>query len=555
MSNYLSRLAARNLGIADVVYPRVRTFFEPATHTDRAYDGGSLFEQYSVSEKQEVKFESGKKELYDENYIESEQASSLSSDGSSRLSQMEKASEETDGTIVRDRINSESSLSKDPAAESSSDQSPISVRNPGKSSKPFSLGNSNQISTDQVKQASRRIEPPEGTILSEGIARKAMDLNSSPLESESNQKSLDLGGNKQPLHSDISKPDLPGARSEAHYMAHWGVADAQSERQNLIESFVAPPKRLNRERIEPNGRTNYPMNKSLKNDVYHPNPSKTELEAISTKPDGIQQQILPEQQNRTEEENSANKIKIKPNYASLVNTDDILWLDDDRSKRAVSDQLPFPFELRPENVDAEESGRKSSHSPKSLSKATTGRAVQSDSILDGKLERKRFKATRADNARREPPGSFEKADPTRVDREIINKQLKGVHPSSSKPLGKSSPSRDQSSDSSASSDRIIGLGISGIGSPDSSSQDLKNTNISRIGSVIARSIAPLELPIGNSLQQSTKTQSTIRVTIGRVEVRATEPRPAPSAPLRRALPLTNRLSLDEYLKQRSTGQL
>jgi hypothetical protein len=45
------------------------------------------------------------------------------------------------------------------------------------------------------------------------------------------------------------------------------------------------------------------------------------------------------------------------------------------------------------------------------------------------------------------------------------------------------------------------------------------------------------------------------VTIGRVEVRATEPRPAPSAPLRRALPLTNRLSLDEYLKQRSTGQL
>ena len=537
MSDYLSRLAARSLNIAEVIYPRVRTFFEPAAWTETAHDVGSLSEQYSLSEKQEVAYKSGKKELYDERNNKSEQAVSFSSDSPSRRSQLEKTGENTEDTIARHRIDLESSLSKGSAALSTSNRSPIqgqsrqdigdistpiyresylNVRNSDRLSRPISIRNFRNISTHQGKRASGQIEPPEGKILSEGISGKAMNLNSAPLGSESNQRSLDLGGSQQPLHSDIPKPDLPAARSKADDMVHWGVADAQPELQNLIESFVVPQKRENRERIEPNGRTNYPMNKSLKTDVYPQNPSEMELEAISTRPDGIQQQSLPEQLNRIEEENSAKKIKSIPNYASLANTGDILWLAEDSSKRAVSDQSPFSSELRPENVDAEESGRRTSHGPKSISKVTTGRAVQSDSILDGKLEGKRFKATSADNARQEPPRSFEKASPARVDQEIINRQLKGVNPSSRKPPGKSSPSRDQ----------------------------------------IARSeVAPLAQIIEQSPLQSAKTQSTIRVTIGRVEVRATEPRPASSAPPRRAPPLTHRLSLDEYLKQRSTGQL
>jgi len=114
-------------------------------------------------------------------------------------------------------------------------------------------------------------------------------------------------------------------------------------------------------------------------------------------------------------------------------------------------------------------------------------------------------------------------------------------------------SRDPSApDFSSRNNGMIGVKKS---SPDSISRDLQRANIFRIGSMTAQSEASLiESQERQFPPQSNGARSTIRVTIGRIEVRAEKPHHVPSAPLISAPP-SMRLSLDEYLKKRSTGQL
>ena len=60
MTDFLRRLAAKSLSIEKVVAPRVPAFFETAAFAGGATDGGTSIEPESLSNKQEVLFESGR---------------------------------------------------------------------------------------------------------------------------------------------------------------------------------------------------------------------------------------------------------------------------------------------------------------------------------------------------------------------------------------------------------------------------------------------------------------------------------------------------------------
>jgi len=76
-----------------------------------------------------------------------------------------------------------------------------------------------------------------------------------------------------------------------------------------------------------------------------------------------------------------------------------------------------------------------------------------------------------------------------------------------------------------------------------------------MASTIARPFAPRSSEsVKGTSPKSKETPTSVVVKIGRLEVRAAETRPPPPKPQRKAVPPAQKLSLDEYLKQRNRGR-
>jgi hypothetical protein len=479
MTDYLRHLAARNLNLEKGVAPRVPAFFEPAAYAGGDYNTGSYLEQDSISDKQEVFFESKRKRLHDE--IEKPRyGSSIKWSHLGPSISRDASIEASDQSLISGKLEGGRIGGLFPPIQA---EPHISPRNAGQRSRSSGTRNSKYILTKQ--------------------------------------RAHDLGKNQMADHFHMHKPDLPGARREPHNRVRWVATYAQQQHQDSVEISDHPEKRPNQARA---GRYDEPEARRTvvpKFDIYQLEMPEKGPTTISSQRDGFQSEGQPEQKNQN---NPGYVKKSKKSHPLLSNMVDIP-VAQDPSKRAVLDQsLPFR-ELTAENADSGMGSEKTPGLRESLFGITRVKAISSGSVIDGKSQGDHFNVRKTN-------------DTPNQDK---NLQVRG-HPSDS-----SSP------DSSSRNDGMVRIKKS---APDSISRDLEKANIFRIGSMIAQSEPSLkERQERQFPPQSNGAGSNIRVTIGRIDVRAERPHHAPSA-----LPIykpatASRLSLDEYLKKRSTGQI
>lgn len=502
MTDYLRHLASKTLNIEKAIAPRVPAFFEPAAFTGSAYNGGSYLESGSLSEKQEALFKSKKERLHDE-------------------TEYNRAGKPMDGMSLERNYLGPSSIG---ASAKASDQSLISgqfegggmssslspvyaephirFRNVSQLPKSFGFRNSKYISTNKKQIAPRKIEPQKSDLFSGGSAKKAEDPNSDPFESDLKNRSFDLGESELDFQCYMHKPDLPGRGPETHHRVRWGTGTHQQKQ----DSSQMP-----------------------KSDVHQLDLPEKKHKRVSSKTDGFQSDGWQVEQKQNKRIYPGNFTSSKKSHSSFANMIDLRPARAP-SKRAVWDQSQS---RSLEDADLEIGIRKPPILRESLLGVMVDKAARSGSILQEASRRS------------------QKVISSQMDSNTINEQLMGVLPSQETTGQKKGHSRDLSSPNSSPHND----GITEVKIRDLNRRGLEKASIARFGSMITQSEETLlKPPERQFLPHSNGAKSTIHVTIGRIELKAERPHHMPSAPIVSS-PSSTRLSLDEYLKQRSTGQL
>lgn len=543
MTDFLRRLAAKSLSIEKVVAPRVPAFFETAAFAGGATDGGTSIEPESLSNKQEVLFESGRIRHHNETEYDTFEA--------------------TLDDIPLERNNPEASSGSDPTKASGQFQnsSPLDVGRisgflPPVYAEPhirlgtivhlprsFSARSAKYISKDKREKAPGKVESQERDLLSDGSVAKKEYSNSYPFEWDLKNISFNLDESKMVLEPHKGKSDLSDRGRASHHRVLW-VSDAHPPEQNSA--------------------------KKPESDISQLDLNEKKRNVSSSMVDGFQSDGRPveHKQNKIEDPLKLRRSKIGHSpFESIIDS----RLAREPSKRAMLDQKPSISELWPEISELDDADLKRGTGNglihrESLSGAMAVKAARSGSIPHGKIEASdfkkinaiksrshRFNASKAIDVPQDASRSSEKVISPPMNPNPIKKQLMGVLLSQGMAGEKKGHLKDLSSSNSSSlGDGTIGAKISDMNLV---GRHLEKANSVRIRSMNAVSGAILpEKPERQSLPQSNGANSTIQVTIGRIEVRAERPHQASPAPIVSSHPST-KLSLDNYLKQRSTGQL
>jgi len=147
------------------------------------------------------------------------------------------------------------------------------------------------------------------------------------------------------------------------------------------------------------------------------------------------------------------------------------------------------------------------------------------------------------------PLSAVKADLGKTSRPPTSQTRAEAHPSSRNTQLRSGPERNRSPN----------IGIDGenktVSSRGLTEKELLPAHSSRASLIAQPETTRFVVPTKQTTSQPKETKPTIQVKIGRVEVRAAAPAAPTSPPPQSATPSAQKLSLDEYLKQRNGGRL
>lgn len=533
MTGYLLHLAAKNLNLEAEVAPRVPALFEPSYFVESA---GFSPRWDSVPDEQEA--------------MPNKQVSS-SGDVSNGASDLSFISGQLDDALRS------SSMQLTPAKPNMSSKDNVL------STEPFGVRNSRYIFKNSGYRDLRRIEPGSINLPSSGIAGRTPGLYPPRLEylaqfdSEFKQRKFDLDCMKVPFAVYMHKSDVPEAKREPYRRVRWRAAHAHEQHPNSVEisGYL-------KERSTPSRVGRYDRMASSGIDAPESNFSQLEMQeevqgTISFKRNGNRSQDQPQQKNHNKKEDSGYAEMEKIIHISHTNALDLSSAQNSSKGIVLNQSLPS-CDLSPGISDLETGREKNTRLRKILFGMAKGKDVTSGSVFSGRLNGSHFKLRKANGIDQKKLRSIEKT----ISADAVMPLNTAKEPFAADPSER--PFLDQPQLLSELRPGIADLAMD------------RNK-----GSYLVNAISIGSMPGGRSWgeqfkvkiavdnhQEATRSsdksvskrsdpngKSSIQVNIGRIVVRAEKPHHVPSAPPVCKPAPVSRLSLDEYLKQRSTGQI
>lgn len=536
MNGYILHLAAKNLNSEAEVSPRVPAFFEPSEYAGSAYCSVFSLHQDSVPDEQKV------------------MGTNLA------LSSGDVSNAASDQTFI-------SGQSEDALKSGSMLQTPAKINmdygEDGLSPELFEAKKSRYIFKNSGYRDLRRIEPVSINLPSSGIAGRSPGPYPPRLEysarfdSESNQRKFDLDCMQVPFAAYMHKSDMQEAKREHYRRVRWGVSHPHQQHKNSVEISGHIKERSTRARA---GRYDGLVSPG----TYVPKSKFSQLEmqengqgTISFERDGNRSQNQPQQKNHNKQEDPGYADIREKRHISLANAVD-LSAAQYSSKGIILDQSLPSSDLRPEIADLEIGGEKTSRLRETLFGMAKGKDATGGSVFKGRFNGSHFMLRKANGIDQKKSRSIEKTisadavihlntanEPYAADtseRTILDQ---------SQPFSELSPGiADLVMDRNKGSYLVRAVSIGSMPGGRSRGEQFKVRK-----AVDTHQEAPRSSEKAVSTLSDLNGKSIIQVTIGRIEVRAEKPHHAPSVPpICRPAPVS-RLSLDEYLKKRSTGQL
>lgn len=518
MTGYLLHLVAKNLNLEAEVAPRVPAFFEPSEYAGSAFCSGFSLHRDSVPDEMEAM----------------------------RTNLVSSSGDVSNGTSDQSFISGqfEDALKSDSMLHTPVKPNMIS-RDDCLSPEPFEAKNCRYIFKDSGYRDLRQIEPLSINLPSSGVAGKTHSPYPPRLEyparfdSELKQRKFDFDCMQVPFAANMHKSDMPEAKREPYRRVRWGATHVHQQHQDSVEISGHI-----KERSTPARAGRYDGLVSPGTYVPKSNFSQLKMQeegqgTISLERDGNRSQDQPQQKNHNKKEYPGYAEMEKKRQISHPNALDLPAAQDSPKGIILDRSLP--------TSDLE-----------ILFGMAKGRDAISGSVSRGWLNGSHSKLRKANGIDQKKSRSIEKT----ISADAVIPLNTAIGPSAAYPseraiLDHSQPFSelrpgiaDMSMDRNKGSYLVKAISIGSIPGGKSRGEQFKVRKAVDIHQEAQRSsdkaVSTLSDPNG---------KSSIQVTIGRIEVRAEKPHHAPSAsPVCRPAPVS-RLSLDEYLKQRSTGQL
>ena len=559
MSDHLSRLAARNLNLVDVVQPRLWSLLEPPSA-----DGGQVFDRHFGSVEGDDVYVSHETESY---FPTSGLLSSpLPANRSAESAPSPVGRNEIIGTVRQKSADAQSPPSETTLNQTLPDQDDVQKRPVSKRMEAIPVAsNSEIVSLDRLMRETAgtlhrkadNIESTE-TPLSEITSSQFLpDLNEAKrLLSPNRTKTTTIAASRKTASPDLRQqvPPATTVKTETVGTVRQKSADAQSppsettlnqtwhdqddvQKRPVSKRMEAIPVTSNSEivsldRRQPKSSATKIMRETagtLHRKADDTESTETPLSEITSS------QFLPD----------LNEAKRRPGpkrseITTVASSSEMHRTESNPSFQKVSGEAPLD--------------RLQQVSPAVTVRAETVRTVRRKAVdvpppPSETIQSQNIAVTASNVTQNVPSQSAVKVDLGKIGRPATSQALEEVHP----------PSRNRQLQSSPESDRSPKIGIDGekriMPSGGSTEKGLLPAHNSRAAVNAQPETIRFMEPRKENTSRPTQTSPTIKVTIGRVEVRAAAP-PAPTSPPQRsAPPSAQKLSLDDYLKQRNGGRL
>jgi hypothetical protein len=590
MSDYLSRLAARNLNLAEMVQPRLLSLFEPPSS-----DVCPVFEQHFGSGEQDQVFVSDETEPYAHTLMLP--SSPLLPDHSSESTLSEVVRAEKVGTARQNVADPQTPILSQPQPdldEAKRDQGPEIIEN-------FPVATSSEMESPDRRRSTYSAAvktETDGT-----VRRKSVDTQ--PLTSEPilNRPRPDLDEAKRRPAPEKMETIPATSCSETHRTESQSssrqVAKQTSRDQRQQGSITATIRTetvgmVRRKAVDPQLLTSEPI-------LNRPRP---DLDEAKRRPAPEKMETIPatscSETHRTESQSSSRQVskqtspdqRQQGSITATIRTETVGMV----RRKAVDPQslTSEPILNRPRPDPDEAKRHPSPEMVETTTVATSGETASSDlrqraspavmvrTETDGKVRRKaadapspssepiqsqslpylektqrrpspenarNFAVTASNKTQNVVHLSAVKADHRKISSLSTSQTRAEAHPFSRKTQLQSSPEINQSPE----------VGIDGEKRPlsrqGSTEKRVLPAHSSRASLIAQPDKTRFVEPTKQTTSKQTETNPTIQVKIGRVEVRATAPAAPTSSPPRSATQSAQKLSLDEYLKQRDGGRL
>jgi len=595
MSDYLSRLAARNLNLVEVVQPRLWSLFEPPSS-----DGGPVFEQHFGSGEQDEVFVSNKTEPYAHKSMLP--SSPLLADRSAESALSEEVRTETVGEFRRKAADPQTPILSQPQPDLHEAKSqPIPEL-----TEDIPVETSSEIASRDQKQSIYSVAAIK-TEKAGTIRRKAVDTQSFISEKILSQLLPDPnktetipvmpGGETHRTDSQSSSEKVLKQMPPDQQQPGSPVATVRTEKIGTVHRKAFDPQPLttetilNQPRPDPDEAKRYPgpekketIPVTSRSEMHRTDSQSSSEKVLKQMPPDQRQPGSPAATVRTEKIGTVRRKAFNP---QPLTTETILNQprpDPDKAKRYPGSEkketIPVTSLSEMHRTESQFfSWNISEQTPLDKRKpGSTAAMVRAETV-----EKVRRKAVDAPSPSSETILSQPLTDPEKTQRRPSPENVKNLavtassktqnvvpqsvvkadlvktsHPATSQTLAEDHPFYRHIQ---SGPERRTSLKVEGddekrtVSSRGQTEKGLLPARSSRAAVIAKPEASRFMEPPKQTILQPMETNPTIRVNIGRVEVRATTP-PAPTPPPpQSASPAAQKLSLDDYLKLRNGGRL